>query len=64
MEKKPVVEQDECVGCGNCEEVCPEVFRLNEDGVAEVHDPEGAAEDKIRDAIESCPVQCISWVDT
>ena len=61
MAKEPVVEQDECVGCGNCAEICPEVFRLNDDGVAEVHDPEGATEDKIQQAIDSCPVECISW---
>jgi len=61
MAKKPVVEQEECVGCGNCEEICSEVFRLNDDGVAEVHDHEGATEDKIQEAIDSCPVECISW---
>jgi ferredoxin len=63
MAKEPVVEQDECVGCGNCEEVCPEVFRLNDDGVAEVYDPEGAAEDRIQEALDSCPVECISWTE-
>ena len=42
MAKIPVVDHGECVGCGNCEEICPEVFRLNDDSVAEVHDPAGA----------------------
>lgn len=61
MSKIPVVDQDECVGCGNCEEICSEVFRLNDDGVAEVYDPDGAAEDNIQEAIDSCPVECIRW---
>ena len=61
MVKIPIVDQDGCVGCGNCEEICSEVFQLNDDGVAEVNDPEGATEYKIRDAIDSCPVECIHW---
>ena len=59
MAKRPYIDQEECVQCGNCEEICPEVFRLNDDGVAEVDDPEGATEDKIQEAIDSCPVECI-----
>jgi ferredoxin len=61
MSKIPYVDQDECTGCGLCEEVCPEVFQLNEDDVAEVHDPEGAPEEQIQEAIDSCPVECIHW---
>lgn len=61
MAKIPVVDQGECVGCGNCEEICSEVFQLNDEGVAEVQDPQGATEDKIQEAIDSCPVECIHW---
>ena len=25
------IEEDECIGCGTCEEICPEVFRFNTD---------------------------------
>lgn len=63
MARTPYIDQDECVGCGNCEETCSEVFRLNDDGVAEAYDPEGAAEDTIQEVIDSCPVECISWED-
>ncbi|RPJ41032.1 MAG: ferredoxin, partial [Deltaproteobacteria bacterium] len=28
MAKTPVVDQEECISCGVCVEVCPEVFRL------------------------------------
>ena len=44
----PYVDQDECIGCSFCEETCSEVFQLNEDGISEVCDPEGASEDKIQ----------------
>jgi len=63
MAKIPFVEQEECTGCGLCEEVCPEVFQMNEDDVSEVHDAEGASEDKIQEAIDGCPVECIHWED-
>ena len=61
MAKIPYVDQDECTGCGLCEDVCPEVFRLNEDDISEVHDPDGASEELIEEAMDSCPVECIHW---
>ncbi len=61
MAKIPYIEQEECTGCGLCEDMCPEVFQLNEDGISEVHDPEGAPEEEIQEVIESCPVECIHW---
>ena len=58
----PQINTDECLGCGNCEAVCPEVFRLNEAlGRSEVINPEGAPEEQIQVAIDQCPAQCISW---
>jgi len=61
MAKMPYVDQEECTGCGLCEETCPGVFQLNEDGVAEVYNPEGASEEEIQEAIDICPVECIHW---
>ena len=61
MAKIAFVDQEECTGCGLCEEVCPEVFRMNEDDVSEVYAAEGASEDKIQEAIDGCPVECIHW---
>jgi ferredoxin len=60
--KVPVIDYEECVACGNCEAVCPQVFRLNPGlGHSEVIDPFGAPEEKIQQAIDECPVQCIHW---
>ncbi|MGW8160666.1 MAG: ferredoxin [Desulfobulbales bacterium] len=54
------IDQDECIGCGTCEEICPEVFSLNNDTEkAEVIMPEGGPEDLIEEAIDSCPASCI-----
>lgn len=60
-EKVPVMDEEACIGCGACEEICPEVFRMNESlGFALVINPGGADADKIEEAIEACPVNCIT----
>jgi ferredoxin len=60
----PVIDYDVCIACGNCETVCPEVFRVNESlGHSEVINPHGAPEERIQEAIDQCPVQCITWAE-
>ena len=58
--KKPKIDQDLCIGCGLCETVYPEVFKLGENLKAEVV---GVCEnkEKCQEAIDSCPVDAISW---
>ena len=60
---KPVVDEDLCIGCGNCEDECPEVFRLEDDGFAHVITPSPGEDlyDCVRNAIDSCPVDAISF---
>ncbi|MBU1451866.1 MAG: ferredoxin, partial [Proteobacteria bacterium] len=60
MSQKVVVDQEACIGCGNCEAVCPEVFKLNEDERSQVIKPEGGP-DCVEDAIDQCPAEAISW---
>jgi ferredoxin len=58
------IDEDECIGCGTCEEICPTVFKLNPDTEkAEVIMEDGGPEDLIEEAIDSCPVSCISIVN-
>jgi ferredoxin len=61
--KKPAVDQELCIGCELCVDMCPEVFEMNDDGHATAKDPAGAAEAKIQEAIDACPVEAISWID-
>jgi ferredoxin len=64
MGRRVYVDEEECIGCGSCEEICPDVFVLNEDTEkAEVISPEGGPEDLIEEAMEACPVECIHWED-
>jgi len=63
MKKRiPVIVVEECIACGNCEQICPEVFRLNGSlGHSEVINPHGAPKEKIQEAMDQCQVQCIHW---
>ena len=60
----PLVVEEECIACGTCAEICPEVFSVNDTlGFAQVINPGGAPDEKIQEAIDACPVQCIHWAD-
>ena len=37
---KPHVDEDLCIGCAACEDLCPEVFRIEDDGLSHVIMPE------------------------
>lgn len=61
MAKVPYVDKDECTSCNVCVDMVPSVFQMDEENKAEVHDPNGASEAEIQDAMDSCPVSCIHW---
>ena len=59
---KVVVNKDNCIGCGACEAICPEVFQLNDEGISAVvcDEVNKDLEDDVRDAVEGCPTSAIS----
>jgi ferredoxin len=62
MSKVVYIDEEECIGCGSCVEICPEVFQMKEDEEkTEVIKPEGGPEDLIQEAMDTCPVSCIHW---
>jgi ferredoxin len=64
MAKKAWVDQDACISCGLCVDNLPDVFRFDDSGKAVCFDPSGASETEIQEqAIDICPVSCISWQD-
>ena len=61
--KKPLVELSDCISCGVCAEVSPDVFRLNDAGYIEVIDLNTYPREEVDDAIKYCPTDCISWTE-
>lgn len=58
---KLVVDQELCIGCGSCVEICPEVFELNEEEKSYVKNQEACDTCDCEEAINTCPVEAISW---
>lgn len=56
---KTVKITSECIGCGTCETVCPDVFQVN--SVSEVKQDVNLQDHKdlIQEAAEMCPVSAI-----
>jgi len=56
-----IVDQDACISCGRCEEICPAVFHLSEvTGKSEVIDADACEYTGCCEAAEeNCPVGAI-----
>jgi len=71
--QKIIVDPVKCIGCGLCVSIAEEAFQMNDQGKSEVlegSDSEscgcagcggcGGVEDKVKEAIEACPVKAIT----
>ncbi len=59
--KVPVIDFDACEGCATCESLCPEVFEMWDDEKAYVKNAKASDTCDCQEAIDSCPVECITW---
>lgn len=59
---KAVVDQDACISCGLCYELCPEVFEADDEdkAVTKVDEVPADQEDCAQDAADQCPVDAIA----
>ncbi len=58
---KAKIDRDGCIACELCTQICPEVFRMAEDGLAEVYaDVTEQSAQSVSEAGSSCPVSVIS----
>ncbi len=55
------VDKETCIGCGLCPEICPEIFAMEDDGLAGAKDIEIPDDilDSAKEAEDSCPVDAI-----
>lgn len=60
---KIIVDQNKCIGCGLCVSLAEKIFKINDQGKAEVIGKCGEDEEcdkKVAESVESCPVLAIS----
>ncbi len=61
MAIKKVWITDDCIACGNCESVCPEVFEVLDKSTVKEKADFSTHESEIKEAAEECPVQAIKY---
>ncbi len=60
---RAIVDRDLCIGSAMCVATAPDVFELDDEGLARVVDEDPADEELLRQAAEGCPVQAIILED-
>ncbi|MEW6170027.1 MAG: ferredoxin [Candidatus Omnitrophota bacterium] len=55
---KVTVDASTCVGCGLCEQSCPEVFKMQDDNIAHVIKQNCSTCD-LKEVASQCPVEAI-----
>jgi ferredoxin len=55
---KVTVDASTCVGCGLCEQSCPEVFEVQGDGIAHVK-THSCTQHNLQEVADQCPVTAI-----
>ena len=63
-QKGVYVDEITCIGCKHCAHVARNTFYIEPDyGRSRVVQQDGDSEEVIQEAIDTCPVDCIHWVD-
>lgn len=63
-QKGVYVDEVTCIGCKHCAHVAPNTFFIEQDyGRSRVFNQDGDQESVVQEAIDTCPVDCIHWVN-
>lgn len=57
------IDQSRCIGAGNCVNIAPTVFQLDDEHIAYLVDPNSVDNETLIDAAQSCPTNAI-YLDT
>ena len=63
MSYKIKINRRMCTGYAECVGIAPGVFRLGDDNISVVVDPEGADDESVLDAARACPMDAITVFD-
>lgn len=58
---KVKVNEDLCIGCGTCEAICPNVFKMDAEKGKSTVIAEECGDCNCQETIDSCPVNAISF---
>lgn len=53
--------EEGCTACNLCEDICPEVFKVEDEATVIPGADFGAHESDIKEAADSCPVEVIKY---
>lgn len=63
-QKGVYVDEVTCIGCKHCAHTAPNTFYIEPDyGRARAIRQDGDSEEVVQEAMDTCPVNCIHWVD-
>ena len=63
-QKGVYVDEITCIGCKHCAHIARNTFYIEPDyGRSRVFKQDGDSEPVIQEAIDTCPVDCIHWID-
>lgn len=63
MAIKKVWIEEGCTACGLCADICPEVFKVNDEAAIIEGANFSGYEEKTKEAAESCPVEIIKYTE-
>ncbi|MCD5396368.1 MAG: ferredoxin [Candidatus Pacebacteria bacterium] len=61
--KKIQIDQNLCIGCGNCQAIAPKAFELKDGKFHLKENWQEETEENIKSAKEGCPVQAIFLIE-
>lgn len=55
------IDEDACTACGLCEDICPEIFEMDDIAMVKEEANINEFEEEIKEAVEECPTEAIQY---